>query len=323
MRSLFLLVAAVSGCAASEPPPGGIPRGQSSRTLEHGGLKRTYLLYVPKSYDPAKPAGLVLALHGGLGDGGKMVGLTRGAFNALAERDGWLVAYPDGVGKHWNDGRGVQEYKAQKEDLDDVGFLCALPDAIGREFPLDRRRIFVTGMSNGGMMSFRAGRDRPDVFAAAAPVCGAMPANLPEKPGRPDPISWLVVNGTEDPCVPYGGGEVVVKLLGTHRCGMVLSVEEGLKRCVAQAGCRAEPKDSKAWDRDAGDGTQVECSLWSSGRGGAEVACYKVLGGGHGWPKGDPYMSEKLIGRTSNEFDACEVIWEFFKAHPKPEGGKP
>ena len=188
-----------------QPPPAGEPR-----TLQAGGVTRRYFLYLPATWHRGRPAPLVLVFHGG---GGRASGIApHTGFSRLAEREGFVVAYPQGLNGRWNDGRG---YAATH---DDVGFVRALLDTLGREFGIDPRRVYATGISNGAMFSYRLACDLPGVFAAVAPVAGAMPADLAPACAHTQPVSVLAFQGTADPLMPYAGGGVA-RRRGTRALG--------------------------------------------------------------------------------------------------------
>jgi polyhydroxybutyrate depolymerase len=258
-----------------------------------------------------RPAPLVLVFHGGRGDGAGVERLT--GFDALADREGFLVAYPDGVGKQWNDGREVADFETFREHVDDVAFVSALIDAIAKAHPMDAKRVFATGISNGGLFSHYLAARLSHRVAAIAPVAGgiAEPFRASFKPERP--VSVLMMNGTEDPLVPYGGGGVAG---GKH--GSVIDTDEAARLWIAADGCAKDPATETLSDRDPKDGCRVVRSRWSGGRDGAEVVLYKFEGGGHTWPGGAQYLPKLLIGRVCRDVDATKVIWDFFKAHPRP-----
>ncbi|MDR7544038.1 MAG: PHB depolymerase family esterase [Armatimonadota bacterium] len=294
-----------SAAAASAPASG---------ALSFGGFERTYRLYVPGTLDRSHPSALVLALHGGGGTGEAMEKLTRGGLNRLADRDGFVVVYPDGLERHWNDGRGVAAYRAHRENIDDVGFLTALIDHLARALPIDRTRIYATGISNGGLMSFRLAREAATVIAAIAPVAISMSEQIVRmrQPARAVPV--LMMPGTLDPLVPYTGGEIGGALAPARfSLGRVISVADAVRYWVEHNQCAAPPTVTMEPDRDPLDGTRVRREVYGSCRDGAEVALYAVDGGGHTWPGGLQYLPERIVGRTSRDMDANEVIWGFFR----------
>lgn len=249
----------------------------------------------------------MLVLHGGGGDMKGMKRLTRSGFEKLAEGEGWLVAYPNGVDGHWNDGRGLESRRAQREDLDDVGFIASVIAAIDAEVPVDRDRVYVTGASNGGMMANRLAIELSDRIAAAAPVIAQIPAAIASTSRASRAVPVLIMNGTQDPLIPWEGGEAHV--LGV-RLGRVLSTDETVRFWTANNECGPKPLVEWLADRAPGDGTRV-CR--ESYAGAAPVVLYRIEGGGHTWPGGPQYLPELLIGRTCRDIDATAIIFEFFK----------
>jgi len=280
-----------------------------SSSISSGGLERTYTIHIGSSYDKARPTPLLIVLHGGGGTGQGMVKLT--GFNAVADREDFIVVYPDGFEKHWNDGRGVQ-WQAQTENVDDVGFISALIDHLSDELSIDAKRIYVTGISNGGMMSHRLGCELSQKIAAIAPVASNIPVNMASvwAPSRPVPV--LIINGTDDPLERWDGGEI---RLGRNTFGIVLSVADTVKFWVGKDQCSPSPTIRQLPDKDPSDGTMVRKEVYGGCQDGAEVVLYAVEGGGHTWPGGLQYLTPVIIGKTSRDFNASEVIWQFFKEH--------
>jgi polyhydroxybutyrate depolymerase len=238
--------------------------------------------------------------------------LTRGAFNRIADREGAVVVYPEGVDRHWNDGRDLPE-TAARENVDDVGFILALVEEVARQHALDRGRIFSTGISNGGFMSMRLACDAADTFAAVAPVTAVLSEKLGARCAPSRPVAIMIINGTEDPLVPWGGG--VVKVLGVSR-GAVWSAERTFERWLELDGCSGRTSDGARTDDDPADNTVVVVHRKTC-RADAEVRLYEIQGGGHTWPGGVVYANERLIGRVSRELDATEEIWTFMKRNAR------
>lgn len=279
--------------------------GDHLRSLEFGGRKRTYLLHLPDmTADYARP--LVFVLHGGGGSGRAVARLT--GFSRLADSFGFIAVYPNAVERHWNDGRGVKRFLAQREKVDDVGFISALIDTLVRQFGADPTRVYAAGMSNGAMMCHRLGLELSDRLAAVAPVAGNLPVKLAEKRPR-RPVSVLAINGTDDPLVPFEGGGVG---LVTKR-GKVLSVEQTVRFWIERNGCDSVPEAAWVDDADPQDGIRVARAVYPGGREGAEVVLYTVFGGGHTWPQGAERPGH--FGITARDFSATEEIWRFFERH--------
>ncbi len=171
-------------------------------TITVGGLQRTYRVYVPDSLDESRAAPLIIALHGGGGSGRGMIDLTQGGFNTLADESGFVVVYPDAAEKNWNDGRGIERYRSQRENIDDVGFISALIDKLADQLNIDLNRVYVIGMSNGAIMSFRLACELSDKIAAIAPVCGSMPENFSAVYTAQRTMPVMMINGIDDPLVP-------------------------------------------------------------------------------------------------------------------------
>ncbi|MCJ7655502.1 MAG: phospholipase [Dehalococcoidia bacterium] len=282
-----------------------------SASIIHGGLERTFSVHVSSSYDQSIPTPLVIVLHGGGGTGQGMVKLT--GFNAVADKENFVIVYPDGIEGHWNDGRGIQRYRTQIENIDDVGFISALIDRLSDKLNIDARRVYVTGISNGGMMSHRLGCELSQKIAAISPVAGNIQVSKASvwSPSRPLPV--LIINGTDDPLVPGAGGDIH---FGKTELGEVLSVADTVKFWASQDECSASPTITQLPDKDPSDGTTVRKEVYGGCQDGVEVVLYAIEGGGHTWPGGLQYLPESVIGKTSREFNAGEVIWQFFKEHP-------
>lgn len=279
-------------------------------SMVHNGLKRTYRIHVPPSYDNPKPMPLVIALHGGGGTGEKMERHTLGGFNTLSDKEGFVVVYPDGIEKHWNDGRGKVRYRAHREKIDDIGFISALIDDLVKRQNIDNKRIYVTGISNGAMLSNRLACELTGRITAIAPVAGNMPYDLAPHCSPSKPISVLMISGTKDPMMPWEGGEAS---FGRLKFGRVLSVMETIQFWVAHNQCLPTPVITWEPDKDTQDDTRVRKEICSHCKDGTEVVLYAIEGGGHTWPGGYQYLPEKSVGKTSRDIDANEVIWSFFK----------
>jgi len=285
------------------------------RTILSNGLERTYRIHIPTSLTENISPALLFVLHGGGGTGeGMERTLTLGGFNTLADQDNFIVVYPDGIEKNWNDGRKNVTDPAHQQNIDDVGFFNALIDNLTMEFNIDPDRIFFTGISNGAMMSYRVAFEIPEKVAAIAPVAGAIPIDLLYYNISDEPISVCVISGTHDPLVPWEGG-----IVGTPRNprGTVISVPESVLFWVTHNNCSPLPNSTLLPDTDPTDHTWVQQDIYSQGTDNTEVILYKVYNGGHTWPDGYQYLPEILVGRTSHDINANNVIWDFFSSHPK------
>lgn len=277
--------------------------------FDHGGQARDYWLYLPEQAESRKAMPLVLALHGGGGTGYDQQRLSGGIFNRLAEREGFIVCYPSGLERHWNDGRTEVRYRSHVEKIDDVGFLKALVKDLQKRHAIDERRIFATGMSNGSMMSHRLALEASELFAAVAPVGGGLPAALASSPLPARPVSVLEIRGTADPLVPFAGGQI--GLPRRKNLGRVLAAEDTAAWWVKANACPGPPVLSALPDPED-DGCHCSTKTWKGGREGREVQLVTIHGGGHTWPGGSQYFGKWIIGTTCRDFSACEFIWAFF-----------
>jgi len=284
---------------------------QAGHTLSHDGMERQYILYQPSlktGHSITRP--LLLVLHGGGGTNRGMLRLTNGGFNELADRDGFFVVYPQGIDKSWNDGRPDKISGAHRKGIDDVGFLRTLIEDLIARYPIDAKRIFVTGISNGGLMSYRLGCSLPDKIRAIAPVTAQIPAAIAPLCSSESAVSLAVFNGTADPLVPYNGGQITVF---RRQRGAVLSTDETIRiwrrknRCGPEAGVTELPDA-------AADGTRVTKIEYSRCKNESKVVLYRIEGGGHTWPDGRQYLPVRRIGRTTRDVNGCDEIWQFFQS---------
>ena len=284
-------------------------RGLSSGSIKHDDLERTFFVYIPSSYDENSQTPMVIAIHGGGGTAYQMPGFT--GFNELAEKEGFIVLYPQGIEKQWNDGRPLKT-RAFEENIDDVGFISNLIDHVSKIFNINEKRIYATGISNGGFMSFRLAYFLSDKIAAVAPVTATVSEALyNDFTPLENQISLLIMNGTEDPLVPYEGGEVSIYKV---KRGKILSTDDTVDFWVNHNNCLPDPEITEIPDKDVNDGTTVE-EIKYKNNDGTEVILYKIEGGGHTWPGGSQYLPIIIIGKVCKDIDGAEEIWKFFKRH--------
>jgi polyhydroxybutyrate depolymerase len=256
--------------------------------LELDGVMRSYELHVPPSYDGTTPLPLVLSFHGYTSTGLAQEESTE--MNDLADREGFVVAYPNGLYNSWNAGTCCGQ--AAERGVDDVGFTRTLIEDIGTRGCIDPRRVYATGMSNGGFFSYRLACEAADVIAAAAPVAAVMGIDDAScMPARPIPI--MAFNGTSDPLVLYDGGGL----------GASPSVAETTAGWIDRNGCTGEPFVSY----QNGDAT---CETADQCDGDASVTQCTIEGGGHCWP-GYPCRLDGL-GQSTTDINANEAMWELF-----------
>jgi polyhydroxybutyrate depolymerase len=294
--SLLLAALALAGCAMRQRP-----FDSHSPTIDFGGRSRTYAVHLP----PTRPAGLVLNLHGGDTTGAGQEWLTN--FDAVADANGFAVAYPDGIDKSWADGRGASE--ADQRGVDDVGFLVALTQKLRAQYGIDAGHVFATGMSNGGFMANRLACDHAELFAAVAPVSGTLGSRVTCHPSRP--VAVLDIHGTADPIVPFDAKSMRTPDGSTD----IVTAPAMVQRWRAEDRCSGEPAADTL--PDVGDGTTVHRFSSASCAAGTAVVFYQVDGGGHTWPGGAAYPPAAGLGTMSRGLNASAVIGQFFVAHAR------
>lgn len=238
-------------------------------TITHDKIEREYIMYVPAAYDSANPSPLLLCFHGYTSSASTIMNYS--GFNRIADTANFIVVYPQGTllngTTHWNVGGWTNN-----STTDDVGFTNALLDSIASDYNIDDTKVFSTGMSNGGFMSFLLACQISNRIAAIASVTGSM---TPETynacdPQHPTPV--LQIHGTADGTVPYTGA-VWTK-----------SIEQVLSYWVSFNNTDSSPKSSSIDDSNTGDGSTVEKIEYSQGDSCSSVTHYKVTGGDHTWP---------------------------------------
>jgi polyhydroxybutyrate depolymerase len=294
------------GCAAPAPKP---DLHTVEGALDLGGRIRTYDLHIPPGLDPQKPLPLVFVLHGGGGHGLQMERYS--GFSALSDKEGFIACYPDGVDCNWYDGRVVNDSRAHRDKIDDAGYIDALIDVIAKKHPIDAKRIYATGISNGGFFSNWLGAKLSKRFAAIAPVVGGMAPALAVDFHPDHPVAVLILQGTEDPLVPFDGGSI------KFQRGETVATKTTVKKWVDVDGCK-EGVTEDLPDKDPDDGTRVKRTTYAGGKDGTAVVLYTIEGGGHTWPGAPQYLPQWAVGRVCKDIDANQVIWDFFAKHPKP-----
>lgn len=281
------------------------PGEQRKVSLTVDGNARSFIVYMPKGYNNAGKMPLIFAIHGGRGTPEGMIKIAD--FKAIADRDRVVLVYPAGIQNNWNDGRPTTPNQL---GINDVGFFNELCEYMIGNYPVDGTKIYATGISNGGFMSSRLGCELSARIAAIAVIAATMEASSIApgcNPGKPVPA--IYIHGTSDPLVPFTGGQMTTD--GTAG-GDVLSHFEVISKWVTVNDCSPVPSVVDLPDL-AADGTTIRQRVYSGGTNGAEVVSYVILNGGHTWPQGFQYLNETIVGKTSQDMNACEVIWTFFK----------
>jgi polyhydroxybutyrate depolymerase len=277
--------AKASGCTAT----GGAKPGDFDLSVTVGGRDRVARVHVPPGYDATRPTAVLLNFHGRMSTPSQEELLSKTTIKSNAA--GFVVVYPTGVGQTWNGGLCCGQ--AQSENVDDVAFTRALIDELGTKVCVDDKRVFATGISNGGFMVHRLACELADRIAAIGAVAGQLLMTTC-KPSRPVPV--IHFHGTADNVVAYGG-----------QFGLP-GAEASMQAWAKRNGCSAKPTQTYA----KGDAT---CVTYGGCTSDADVRLCTIQGGGHTWPGGFPVAA---LGKTSQDIDATDAMWEFFTAHPMP-----
>lgn len=291
---MLLLVVGVMliGVAPASAAPN-LPTGASDHQLRFDGLDRTYRLYVPESVK-ARPA-VVLVLHGGFGVGEGAI--QQGRWDTAADEHGFVVVAPDGRNRSWNAGDCCGPAKAN--DVDDVGFLLAVIDEVLRTVQGDDGRVYATGISNGGMMSYRLACEAANTFAAIAPVAADLVVD-DCTPSRP--ISLLHIHGLADHNVPFDGG-IPTKTFQPNP-PTYKPVRDGVDVVARADHCKRTTKKTSG---------ALTTERWKRCRKGTDVQLITIEGGGHSWPGGE--RMSQLLDPPSDALDATARIVRFFDTH--------
>lgn len=266
--------------------------GQQTITdsILHDGIVRTYILYVPAIYNSNNPTPLVFNFHGYTSNANSQ--MYYGDFRAIADTANFIIVHPMGTldgnnQPYWNSGWGGT--------VDDIGFTNALLDTLSTIYNINQERVYSTGMSNGGFMSYTLACSLSNRIAAIASVTGTMNTNqsLTCSPIHPMPV--MEIHGTADGTVPYNGSTGMSSIANT------------LNYWVTFNQTNSSPVFSNVPNINTVDGCTAEHYVYENGTNGVEVEHYKIINGGHTWP-GAPVA----VGVTNYDFNASEKIWQFF-----------
>ena len=273
-------------------------------TLEVDGRSRTYHVHYPTTA-PDGPAPLVIGLHGGLGSGRQFE--TNTGFDAVADANGFVVVYPDGIGgvmgnqdlRTWNAGNCCGP--AQQQNVDDVAFISALIDHLSSTMSIDEDRVYAVGHSNGGIMAYRLACELSDKIAAI----GVYAASLGVEPCQPtQPVSVMHVHGTADQNIPIGGGQGARSVAGVDFAPPL----DGLRTLARADGCADQPTVATAG--------ALTTTTWTPCNGAAEVRFVTIDGASHAWAGGTG-PSSPLVGPAYPDYDTSAELWAFLAAHPR------
>jgi len=317
MISLILYMGTM-GCHAREPLSRATQPGAGRHTLylTVDGSERTYTVHVPPGYNSRTQWPIVIVLHGGGGTAKAAIWET--GWTDKADMAGFIAVFPNAMPRDpsqrssfsrnpqlWNDGSG-RFYRTQKP-TDDVRFINDLLDDLSNRFNVDKRRVFVTGFSNGASMSFLVGAQLSDRVAAIAPVAGACwfePVALKR------PVPMLYITGTIDPLNPLEGGVPRLATGASHRVRG--KPKPPVRRSILNW---AKALDCPKTPTRVSDLNGVRTEIYGPGRNGSEVVYITVDGLGHTWAGGRSLLPEWMVGKSSDKIHATDIIWDFFQKH--------
>ena len=278
-------------------------------TIEVGGVTRTYRVYVPK--DMAAGAPLVVAMHGS-GENGAQLRIETGyGFERLADAHHFAVVYPDALehGGDWNACGTAGDDSTTTPGIDDVRFVTAVVERLITEVGIDPGRVFAAGTSRGGFMAFRLALEAPSRFRAVAAVAANVhtPDNFKCTPAPSGTSSVMIMNGTEDPLVPFDGGNV--SLFGfSYQYGRVMSSRASGQYFADLNHIGGLPATNRM---QVAGGVQVEHVVWGNSST-VEVELVAIHGGGHGIPQ--PYRrGPRLLGPSPSAPNGPDMVWTFFE----------
>jgi len=312
-------LALLLGCATA-PVPDEPVNGRSYDVKMEGefdGYERTYRVHVPSAYRGDEPTPLVVVLHGAFSTSAQMEKHT--GFSALADREGFAVVYPDGIGilgflQHWNAGHCCG--KAAADGVDDVGFVADVIDDVKRYLNIDAGRIYMVGFSNGAMLTHRIAAERPDLLAAAAPLAGAIASRGSAKesdwnmPAPGSSVPMIMFHGRDDRRIPFGDRGPEYGAGGRN----FSSVNASSSFWWINNGCESHRREQSP----AFDGVTVD--TWSDCKQNADVQLFTLSDWGHRWP--GPYYTRRAGPEGAlYGFDASEIIWTFFEKHGRAQSG--
>jgi len=278
--------------------------GDYKRSLTHDGRERSYLLHIPPAYRSGKPLPLVIMLHGGGGNAENAARMT--GLSSKADKEGFIVVYPNGTGQlksgllTWNAGHCCG-YAFEKK-VDDVGFIKTLIERLQRQFDIDSKRIYATGMSNGAMMAYQLGCKLSDMIAAIALIAGSFGV---ENCQPEFPLSVIIFHGTADEHVLYEGSKSKKSLDKRERVDRPVSY--AVSFWVKHNDCSTIPQRQ-------GKGNIIQ-ETYTGFRDGVEVVLYTIKGGGHAWPGRKKGRFEG--DESTQEISATYLMRDFFIWHPK------
>lgn len=270
---------------------------------------RNSIVYVPPGYDASRPTPIVVVLHGRPGTAAGMANLSR--LNAVADRHNFVVVYPDGLQNEWNAVGDLVGLEAEYPQ-DDVAFLTNLVDDLRLDLNIDPARQYITGFSNGGIMTYRMACSAADKFAAFAPVGGAFYFEMRSECRGHPPAPIAIFHGSADASIPFGG---VISRRNSEMMQVSFSVPDTVRFFMDHNGCGEESQRTDVAQSGHTPGVNVIRFEATNCSAGAGLRFYLINGGGHQWPGVNDVLTSPNFGVATMDINAGEEMWDFFSRH--------
>lgn len=278
--------------------------GDRTLSFYQQGAQREFMIHVPTGLDATRLHPAVLVLHGNGGSGSSIA--SKAGMSGSSDTEKFIAVYPDSGNRQWNDGRSTTA-----SAIDDVAYINTIITTLKNDWKVDGNKVFVAGLSGGGMMAQRLACESTDNFVGFASVAANLPQNLQSGCNPNDTANIILFGGTEDPVMPYDGGEVSgIPDLDLAAGGLVLSYPDTTDFWATKNQCGeailTDVPDSTV------DATTVEKLTYDACAEG-RLDAFKITGGGHTWPGSSGNSS--LLGNTTTDINATTEIIDFFKAN--------
>lgn len=266
-----------------------------SESIKVDSATRKYILHIPKERSHNSSVPLVFVLHGGRGSPKGIEKITK--FHNQETSTEFMTVYPAAKDRFWNDGRAVAN-----SEVNDIRFINSLIDNLRTQYNIDKDAVFATGLSNGGTMSVRLACESPKIKAVSA-VASTAVKSIIDTCDPKIPKSFMIIQGTDDPITDFNGVEKKKRKIVSHNYAIQKLVS--LNKCSSNLTHKTIPDSSN-------DATSTFIKRYDDCKNDSKVVSVVVKNGGHTWPGGPQYRSRLLVGNTSKDFNASELIWEFF-----------
>ncbi|HXI00408.1 MAG TPA: PHB depolymerase family esterase [Sphingobacteriaceae bacterium] len=276
--------------------------GLHSANVMHNGIERKYMYYIPGNYSQTSKSPVVFFLHGMGNNAQGAVNVLGSQYHARAERDNAIVVYPEAISKHWNDRLG-RSYPLT-DSIDDEGFISMLIDRFVNDFKGDKRRVYISGSSNGGMMAYRLSSVIPQKIAAMAPFISSISASMAREFTAAPPIPVIITNGTADPFIRWSGESVSSSLI---------SGDDNVNYWKKRNRVKNMPRVTILPDICTEDKSTVEKHHF---KGKYDVILYKIINGGHQHPTLPTGNAPATPGKNC-DYNSFETVWDFMLSYKK------